>query len=57
MLTFLKQVRTELLQVTWPTRAEITRLTFVVIVISVLVGVYLGFADYLFTLILEWIVS
>lgn len=56
MITFIKQVRAELLQVTWPTRTEIIRLTIAVIIISLLVGVYLAAADLLFTKLLELIV-
>lgn len=53
MLTFLGQVKTELYNVTWPTRKQVVRLTLIVIVISLLVGVYLGIVDYLFTRLLE----
>lgn len=46
------------MQVTWPTKKEIVRLTMVVIVISAVVGVYLGVVDALLTkLLLELIVS
>lgn len=57
MFTFIKQVRAELLQVTWPTKREIVRLTAVVIVISAVVGVYLGIVDAALTALLELIVS
>ena len=35
----------ELKRVTWPTRAETIRLTTVVIVISLIIGVYIGIID------------
>lgn len=57
MFTFLQEVRAELLKVSWPTRNEVTRLTFVVIGISVLVGIYLGAADFSFVKLLELIVK
>lgn len=57
MLTFLKQVQAELTQVTWPSKQEILRLTFVVIAISVFVGIYLGIVDFIFTKLLEFIVQ
>lgn len=57
MVTFLKEVRAELVKVTWPTRSEVTRLTFVVIGISVIVGIYLGIADFGFVKLLELIVK
>lgn len=57
MFTFLGQVKNELMQVTWPTRKQVTRLTFVVLAISLLVGIYLGIVDFIFTRLLEFIIS
>lgn len=57
MVTFLREVRSELLKVTWPTRSEVIRLTLVVILISVFIGLYLGLADYLFTKLLELLIK
>ena len=57
MLTFLKEVKAELYNVTWPRRIEIGRLTFVVIAISILVGIYLGLVDLMFTKLLELIIA
>ncbi len=48
-ITFIKQTREELRQVTWPTRDEAIRLTSIVIVLSVIVGVYIGGLDFIFT--------
>lgn len=48
-LDFFREVKAELTKVTWPNRAEVIRLTGVVIGASVLVGVYLGGLDYIFT--------
>jgi preprotein translocase subunit SecE len=47
-LNFLKEVRSELKRVTWPSRQEAIRLTSVVIIVSALVGVYIGTLDYVF---------
>lgn len=52
-ITFLKEVRSELKRVTWPTRNEAIRLTSVVIAVSIVVGIYIGALDYLFTKIME----
>jgi len=52
-IKFLKEVRSELKRVTWPTRQEAVRLTSVVIFVSILVGIYIGALDYLFTKIME----
>ena len=57
MLNFVKEVRSELEKVTFPTRNEVIRLTGVVIFISVFVGVFIGASDLLFTKILELILK
>ena len=41
-ITFVRQSLDELKKVTWPTRAEIIRLTISVIIISLIVGLFLG---------------
>ncbi len=51
-LKFLKEVRSELKRVVWPTRQEAIRLTMVVIFVSALVGVYIGGLDYIFAKII-----
>lgn len=43
--TFLAQVRNELSRVTWPTRREVQATTFVVILTSILFGLYLWGID------------
>lgn len=48
-ISFLKEVRDELKKVVWPTRNEVIRLTSLVIVISLIVGFFLGGLDYVFT--------
>ncbi len=45
MLTFLKEVKEELLKVVWPTRRETVMYTLTVIVFSAVVALILGFAD------------
>lgn len=52
-VTFLKETADELKKVTWPTRQEVVRLTFVVIIISLIVGAILGGLDFIFTKVLE----
>lgn len=56
-LTFLKETRDELKKVVWPTRNEVIRLTFIVITISMVVGIYVGSVDYILTKITEVIVK
>lgn len=53
---FLKEARQEIKKVNWPSRKETTRYTFFVILISLIVALYLGLLDYMFTNILKLIV-
>ncbi len=57
MIKFITEVRTELLKVTWPTRAETIKLTLIVVGISLIVGIYLGGLDFVFTEMLKFLVS
>ncbi|MBI3343059.1 preprotein translocase subunit SecE [Candidatus Gottesmanbacteria bacterium] len=42
---FVREVIAELKKVTWPTKAEVIKLTAVVIALSVIVGAYIGILD------------
>lgn len=44
-------------KVTWPKRDEVVRLTAVVILLSLIVGIYVGALDFSFTKLLEIFVS
>ncbi len=57
MIGFLRQVRGEIAKSTFPTREEVIRLTVLVIIISLVVGVYLGALDFLFLQALEYILG
>lgn len=52
-ITFLKEVQDELRKVVWPTKNEVIRLTGVVILVSLIVGLFLGGADFVFTKVME----
>lgn len=54
---FFSEVKSELGKVVWPKRAEVVKLTVVVLLVSALVGAYVGGLDYLFTIALELLVS
>lgn len=45
-IQFIKEVKSELSKVVWPTRREILRITFAVIVFSLAMALFLGLADY-----------
>lgn len=47
-IQFVREVVTELKKVTWPTRAETVKLTLVVIVLSFVVGAFVGILDITF---------
>lgn len=49
IITYLKEVRHELRQVTWPTRQKAWEMTLIVLTISLVVGLYIGGLDMLFT--------
>ena len=57
IINFLRAVRNELTKVVWPKRDAVIKLTIIVILISVIVGIYLGALDYGFTVGLEKILE
>lgn len=54
---YLKNAYKELRKVTWPTRDEAIKSTGVVIAFSVIVALFLGALDYVFTAGLDYILS
>lgn len=52
LLSYLKEVRAELVHITWPTRQETQFLTGIVLGGSLLVGLYIGGLDYGLTYLL-----
>jgi len=55
-LRYLSSSKEEQKKVAWPSRQETVKKTVLVIIISLLVAVYLGALDYIFTMLLEKIV-
>ncbi|EKD62308.1 MAG: hypothetical protein ACD_52C00236G0001 [uncultured bacterium] len=55
-LSFFSEVKSEVAKVTWPSKNEVTKLTMIVVTVSLLVGIYLGGLDFLFTKLLELVV-
>jgi preprotein translocase subunit SecE len=49
VLTYLKEVKAELTKVSWPTREEAIKLTAIILISSLFVGLYVGGLDVLFT--------
>jgi preprotein translocase subunit SecE len=54
---FVRDVRSELRKVAWPTQRETVNLTVVVIALSVAMGIFLGGADYLFQSLFGWLIK
>ena len=54
---FFTEVKSELTKVTWPTKDQVIRLTGVVIIISVAVGLFVGGLDFVFTKVVELIIK
>jgi len=49
VIKYLKEVQNELKQVTWPKKEQTIKLTLTVIIISLVVGLYIGGLDWLLT--------
>jgi preprotein translocase SecE subunit len=49
VVQYLKDTRSELNHVAWPTRVQTIVFTILVIAISILISLYLGFLDFAFT--------
>jgi len=54
---FLRETRDELKKVVWPRRVEVIRLTIVVILVSTIVGFYIGGIDFLLTKFLSLVIK
>ncbi|MBI4307434.1 MAG: preprotein translocase subunit SecE [Chloroflexi bacterium] len=48
-----QEIVSELRKVVWPNRQDAMRLTMMVIIVSVAVGIALGIVDYIFTQVIE----
>ena len=47
VIRFLKETRTELTKVTWPTKSEIIGSTIVTVVVSIVLSVFIGIVDFI----------
>ena len=56
VIGYLKEVRDEISQVSWPSRKEAINMTLIVIGVSLAVGAYLGALDYAFTWLMGLII-
>ena len=56
-IQFIREVRSELAKVVWPSRNQVVRTTLVVIAMSLAVALFLGAVDYGLTKLIEYAVS
>lgn len=56
-VTFLVQTQDELKKVTWPTQKEVVRLTAAVVLVSLIVGLYIGGIDYVLTQLTSYLIK
>jgi len=56
IISYLKEVKLELSKVIWPKREEVIKLTVTVLLISVIVGAYVGGLDFAYTKALEYFI-
>lgn len=56
-IKFLKEVKTELKKVKWPTQPEVIKMTGIVIAVSIIVGLFIALLDFIFTKLMELIIK
>ncbi len=56
LVKFLKEVRTELKSVSWPTRADLVEGTTAVVVMSIITAVFLFLVDLVFKLLINKVI-
>jgi len=47
VIKFLKETRTEMTKITWPTKDEIIGSTIVTVVVSIVVSIFIGAVDFI----------
>ena len=56
LIEYLRETRGEMKHVSWPTRRQVIGYTAIVIVISLITAVFLGFFDFIFSFLLDQII-
>ncbi len=54
--TFLKEVRQEMSAMTWPTPGNVVGSTFIVILMSILLGIFVGIVDKIMVMLITMLV-
>ena len=53
LINYVKDTRGEMKHVSWPTRRQAIYFTILVVILSILTAIFLGFFDYIFSLIFQ----
>ena len=56
-INYIKDTKAELNHVSWPTGKQAVTATVLVVLISVIVAIFTGALDFLFTQVLTWIIG
>jgi len=56
-LKYFAEVKSELAKVVWPKKSEVIKLTLVVLIITIIVGAYVGALDIIFAKLLKFIIE
>jgi preprotein translocase subunit SecE len=54
---YFKEVRAELRKVTWPSRAEVLRMSTIVMAVLVIGSAFMALVDYAFSLLMRFIIG
>jgi len=57
LINYIKETRGEMKHVSWPTRRQAISFTVIVVVLSIVVAIFLGVFDFVFSLGLEQILT
>ena len=57
IVDYINETKGEMKHVSWPTRTQAVTFTVIIILISVGLSIYLGFFDYIFSIMLQKIIG
>ena len=52
---YLREVRSEMSKVIWPSREQAFKLTMIVIAVMIVMAIYLGLLDFIFGSLIQWL--
>lgn len=57
VINYINEVRGEMAKVVWPTRGQTARMSLLVLAVSIVMGIFIGGMDYLFSNVLSAILQ